>query len=165
VSDGKVYEPKPPRARPTSRPSKAPTPPTSSGGTPIIRQDIALELVAECEASRRLQKISQLTPREREVLGHAALGYADQEIAGRMRITPRTVRHYFTTLFQKFGVRNRIDVAMTGMLAHVANCEECFQALVAYQHGPVATPPDMTQRTSTTPTTRTRATPIRRATA
>ena len=118
-----------------------------------------IEPIAQCEASRRLRKISELTPREREVLGHAARGCSDQEIAGSMLITPRTVRHYFTTLFQKFGARNRIDVAMTGLLAHVANCEECFQALIAYRFAPAGVPP-RARSGSTTHITRTRPTPI-----
>jgi DNA-binding CsgD family transcriptional regulator len=74
-----------------------------------------------------------LSPREREVLSHAAYGDLDHEIAGYMFVSRRTVRHYFTMLFQKLDVRNRVDVATTGLLAHVANCEECLRSVEAFR--------------------------------
>jgi DNA-binding CsgD family transcriptional regulator len=86
-----------------------------------------------CEAARRLRRIVVLSPREREVLSHAAYGDADHEIAGHMFVSRRTVRHYFTMLFQKLDVRNRVDVATTGLLAHVANCEECLRSVEAFR--------------------------------
>ena len=92
-----------------------------------------LERVEACEPSRRLYKIYVLSPREREVLSHAAFGQLDQEIAGCLRVSERTVRHYFTILFHKLGVRNRVDVAMTGLLVHVANCEECLHTMNSFR--------------------------------
>jgi DNA-binding CsgD family transcriptional regulator len=86
-----------------------------------------------CEAARRLRKVVVLSPREREVLSLAAYGDPDQEIAGHMFVSRRTVRHYFTVLFQKLDVRNRVDVATTGLLAHVANCEECLRSVEAFR--------------------------------
>jgi DNA-binding CsgD family transcriptional regulator len=86
-----------------------------------------------CEAARRLRRIVVLSPREREVLGHAAYGDPDCDIAGYMFVSRRTVRHYFTMLFQKLDVRNRVDVATTGLLAHVANCEECLRSVEAFR--------------------------------
>jgi DNA-binding CsgD family transcriptional regulator len=86
-----------------------------------------------CEAARRLGRIAALSPREREVLGHAAFGDPNQEIAGHMHISERTVRHHFTVLFQKLGVRNRVDVAMTGLLVHVASCDECLRTVAAFR--------------------------------
>ena len=98
----------------------------------------AVERVDTCGAARRLRRIGELSPREREVLDHAALGEPDQEIAGRMHVSHRTVRHYFTVLFQKLGVRNRVDVALTGVLAHVANCEECLSVVNAFHYSQAA---------------------------
>lgn len=86
-----------------------------------------------CEAARRLRRIAVLSPREREVLTRAAYGDGDDEIAGSMFVSRRTVRHYFTMLFQKLDVRNRVDVATTGLLAHVANCEECQRSVEAFR--------------------------------
>jgi DNA-binding NarL/FixJ family response regulator len=86
-----------------------------------------------CAAAQRLGRIEALSPREREVLRHAAFGVADQEIAGRMLVAHRTVRHYFTTLFQKLEARSRVDVALTGLLAHVADCEECQRAISSFR--------------------------------
>jgi DNA-binding CsgD family transcriptional regulator len=88
-----------------------------------------------CDASRRLRIIDKLSPREREVLGYAALGGLDHEIAQRMMISHRTVRHYFTTLFRKLSVRGRVDVAVVGLVAHVASCDECFRTISHYRTG------------------------------
>jgi FixJ family two-component response regulator len=61
---------------------------------------------------RRLQRAAEaarlavLTPREREVLEHAAQGLHAKEIAARLRISPRTVEVHKTRIMQKLGVRN-----------------------------------------------------------
>jgi DNA-binding CsgD family transcriptional regulator len=90
-----------------------------------------------CAAAHRLARVGGLSPREREVLGQAALGAVDQEIAGRMFVAHRTVRHYFTALFQKLGARSRVDVALIGLLAHVADCPDCQSAISSFSsfHG------------------------------
>jgi DNA-binding NarL/FixJ family response regulator len=85
-----------------------------------------------CEAARRLWKMRRLSPREREVVQHVALGRADQVIARRMQVSQRTVRHHVSALFQKLGAMNRVDVAVTGLLAHVSACEECQYMLKTF---------------------------------
>ena len=92
-----------------------------------------LDRARVCAAAQRLGRIGDLSPREREVLRHAAFGVADQEIAGRMLVAHRTVRHYFTTLFQKLEARSRVDVALTGLLAHVAGCQDCLLAISSFR--------------------------------
>ena len=48
-----------------------------------------------------------LSPREREVLRLVAAGRANQEIAGTLFITERTVRYHLTSIFTKLGADNR----------------------------------------------------------
>jgi DNA-binding NarL/FixJ family response regulator len=52
----------------------------------------------------------QLTDRERDVLKLVAEGYATQEIADMLIISPKTVEGYKTSLMTKLDIHNRIDL-------------------------------------------------------
>ena len=52
------------------------------------------------------EKLAALTPREREVLQHAARGLHAKEIAATLGISPRTVEVHKARLMEKLGVRN-----------------------------------------------------------
>ena len=60
------------------------------------------------EAARRadLARLERLTPREREVLEHAARGLHAKEIAAALDISPRTVEVHKARIMEKLGVRN-----------------------------------------------------------
>lgn len=49
----------------------------------------------------------RLTPRQAQILGLAANGLSDKEIAKRLGVTHRTVRTHFEKLFADRGIRNR----------------------------------------------------------
>jgi DNA-binding NarL/FixJ family response regulator len=53
-----------------------------------------------------------LTPREREVLGLVGEGLSNREIARRLGITERTVKHHLTNVFQTIGVTDRVHAAL-----------------------------------------------------
>lgn len=48
-----------------------------------------------------------LTKRERAIVQLAGLGLSNQDIADKLSIRDRTVRHHMTNIFDKLGVRNR----------------------------------------------------------
>lgn len=50
-----------------------------------------------------------LTPREADVLRIAAEGVSTAEIAGRLGLSPGTVRNHISSVISKTGTRNRID--------------------------------------------------------
>jgi RNA polymerase sigma factor (sigma-70 family) len=52
------------------------------------------------------ERLAALTPREREVLEHAAKGLHAKEIAAALGISPRTVEVHKTRIMEKLGVRN-----------------------------------------------------------
>jgi PAS domain S-box-containing protein len=52
-------------------------------------------------------EISDLTPREREVLGLISQGLADLEISTKLGLTRSTVRNHVATLYSKIGVHSR----------------------------------------------------------
>lgn len=53
----------------------------------------------------------QLTEREREVLGLLAQGLSNRAIGERLGISERTVKTHVANLFDKFGVRTRLELA------------------------------------------------------
>ncbi|MBI2460747.1 MAG: response regulator transcription factor [Candidatus Rokubacteria bacterium] len=71
------------------------------------------ELAARFEVSRaeQAQVVQRLSPREREIVQLAVGGLSTQEIADRLAISPATVKAHFTHIFQKLGVRDRLQLA------------------------------------------------------
>ncbi|TMK86565.1 MAG: response regulator transcription factor [Actinobacteria bacterium] len=64
----------------------------------------------EREARRDAQLlINQLTEREREVLGLLAQGYRNDDIAGRLYISPQTVQTHVRNLLGKLGVHSKLE--------------------------------------------------------
>jgi two-component system nitrate/nitrite response regulator NarL len=51
-----------------------------------------------------------ITPREMQILKAAVSGYLNKEIAGQYHISEQTVKHYLTSIFDKLGVCNRIEL-------------------------------------------------------
>ena len=56
---------------------------------------------------------SRLSPREQEVLRHAATGAGNKELADRLSISEATVKVHLTRIFQKLGVTGRAALAAT----------------------------------------------------
>jgi DNA-binding NarL/FixJ family response regulator len=54
---------------------------------------------------------SGLTAREQEVLALLCDGLTDEEIAGRLVVSPRTVNHHVSAVIGKLGVRSRREAA------------------------------------------------------
>jgi DNA-binding NarL/FixJ family response regulator len=53
-----------------------------------------------------------LTPREREVLELVATGATNREIAGRLHLSPHTVKEHTSSLYRKLEARNRADAVL-----------------------------------------------------
>jgi two-component system, NarL family, nitrate/nitrite response regulator NarL len=53
-----------------------------------------------------------LSLRENQVLQLLSEGLMNKEIAGRLRLTEKTVKHYMTVLMQKLQVRNRVEAVL-----------------------------------------------------
>lgn len=75
-------------------------------GETVIDPTIVSRLVRR----RRLHDpVSDLTDREREVLGHVAEGMSNRAIASRLFVTDRTVEAHVTQIFQKLGLAESPD--------------------------------------------------------
>ena len=53
-----------------------------------------------------------LTPREMEVLRAAVLGLSNKDIAAQYAISVQTVKHHITSIFDKLGVYNRLELTL-----------------------------------------------------
>lgn len=63
-------------------------------------------------SSRTVHGSDDLTKREMQILSHVSLGSTNREIAGALKITEKTVKHYMTSIMHKLGVRNRVEAVM-----------------------------------------------------
>jgi DNA-binding NarL/FixJ family response regulator len=55
---------------------------------------------------------SNLTPREQEVIAGLSKGFADKDIAARLRISIHTVHEHVRNIFEKLGVHNRTEAVV-----------------------------------------------------
>jgi DNA-binding NarL/FixJ family response regulator len=58
------------------------------------------------------RRIAALTQREREVIGWVGEGCKNRQIAERMVISETTVRHHLTSIFDKLGVSDRLELVI-----------------------------------------------------
>jgi len=63
------------------------------------------------EEGRAVANPGSLSPRQREILQSVVRNRANKEIASRLNITVRTVKFHISSLLEKFGVDNRVELA------------------------------------------------------
>jgi RNA polymerase sigma factor (sigma-70 family) len=81
----------------------------------FAREERRLTLAEERSADAA--KLAALTPREREVLEHAARGLHAKEIGAALGISPRTVEVHKTRIMEKLGVRNVAELVRLAVAA------------------------------------------------
>ncbi|MGH7788518.1 MAG: LuxR C-terminal-related transcriptional regulator [Candidatus Binatia bacterium] len=69
-------------------------------------------LQAEIAAGLRRPQPAALTRREREIARHVALGLRNAEVAERLSISELTVKTHLNNIFQKLGLRDRVQLAL-----------------------------------------------------
>ena len=87
-----------------------------SGEVWIERAMMARVLHHMTRPSHRLDpeadKIASLTVREREVITLIGEGLRNKEIAGRLSVRETTVRHHLTSIYDKLGVSDRLELVI-----------------------------------------------------
>lgn len=53
-----------------------------------------------------------LTPREQQIASGIAAGRTNRDIAARLGITEQTVKNHLTSIFEKVGVDNRLQLGL-----------------------------------------------------
>jgi DNA-binding NarL/FixJ family response regulator len=81
--------------------------------TPSLAASLLGELRRQREGGRSAaDPLSELTDRERQILELVATGRSNKEIAGKLFLSEKTVKHYMTNILQKLQVRNRVEAAL-----------------------------------------------------
>jgi DNA-binding NarL/FixJ family response regulator len=70
--------------------------------------------------------LDQITERELEVLGLAARGMSNRDIAHELSISVRTVQTHLSNIFNKVGVGSRTEAVMYGLRAGLITLEDAF---------------------------------------
>jgi DNA-binding NarL/FixJ family response regulator len=82
------------------------------------------EIQAEITARLREPADGPLTPREREIVRHVALGLRNAEVAERLGITEVTVKSHLNSVFQKLGLRDRVQLTLYAVRAGLVGASE-----------------------------------------
>ena len=99
-----------------------------AAGEAFVTPALATRLLVEFSRPRERDPLSELTQREVDVLELVSLGSTNREIAERLHLAEKTVKHYVTCILQKLHARSRTEAA-----------------LIAVQHGlPVRSEPEAT---------------------
>lgn len=73
---------------------------------------MAPSLQAHIAAGLREPPPNPLTPREREIVRYVALGLRNAEVAQKLFISEQTVKTHLNNIFQKVGVRDRVELSL-----------------------------------------------------
>ena len=93
-------------------------------GKYIIGADVADDLahaVKHVTADR--PRPYKLTPREMEIVLAIADGQSNRQIAERLKISLQTVKHHLTSIFDKTGASNRLELALLAIRKGVADAD------------------------------------------
>lgn len=86
-------------------------------GESYVTPALAASLLSDMQQARYGQAttphpLDELTEREQEILEQVAAGLSNKEIAQRVALSEKTVKHYVTNILQKLQVRNRVEAAL-----------------------------------------------------
>ena len=79
---------------------------------PDRSNDILVILREECSPGHEKFK---LTIKEKEILGHLIKGLRNKEIATSLNMSPHTVNAHLDSIYNKFGVTNRLAAAIIAL--------------------------------------------------
>lgn len=81
-----------------------------ASGEAIFSGDVAARMIDfVTRPTHRLDSFTELTYREREVLGLVVEGISNAEISKRLMLSPKTVSNYMTNIFNKLQVSDRAE--------------------------------------------------------
>ena len=78
-------------------------------------EEVAFDLLQQAVDERQaaaasLELWQQLTPRQQEIAALICLGYTNQRIAARLKISPETVKSHIRNLLNRVGARTKADL-------------------------------------------------------
>jgi DNA-binding CsgD family transcriptional regulator len=81
------------------------------------QESVQKAMPAACEMNisdlmSMVQEDFGLTSRERQLVGLVSAGYSNKELAHNLGISENTVKHHITSIFDKLGVINRLELVL-----------------------------------------------------
>ena len=80
--------------------------------TPSLAAAVLMNRNAAPPDSSVSDPVGDLTPREHDVLELVAEAFSNKEIAARLSISEKTVKHHVTNILDKLQARNRVEAAL-----------------------------------------------------
>ena len=86
-----------------------------AGGEAYVTPTLAAAMLVEFARPRETDVFSDLTAREIAVLELLSLGLSNRDIADRLHLAEKTVKHHMTNILQKLQVRSRTEAAIIAL--------------------------------------------------
>ena len=86
-----------------------------AAGKEYVSSSMATKVIREMRAAeqRKAERASvALNSREDQVVRELLNGASNKEIANKLNLSDKTVKHYMTQIMQKFNARNRVEVVL-----------------------------------------------------
>ncbi|OEU88877.1 LuxR family transcriptional regulator [Streptomyces abyssalis] len=80
--------------------------------SPSVTRRLIAEFAARSKAPAQLEALAGLTEREREVMALVGIGLSNEEIAGRLVVSPLTAKTHVSRAMVKLGVRDRAQLVV-----------------------------------------------------
>lgn len=93
---------------------------------PAITRKVINRFSHPADRSNAKDGLDQITERELEVLGLAAKGLSNRDIAHELSISVRTVQTHLSNIFSKVGVGSRTEAVMYGLRNGLITLEDTF---------------------------------------
>jgi len=104
-----------------------------AGGEAFVTPALATRLLVEFSRPQERDPLSELTAREHDVIRLISLGSSNREIAERLHLAEKTVKHYVTGILQKLHARSRTEAALIAV-GHGLPMRAAPEATPAKQH-------------------------------
>jgi len=83
-------------------------------GETYVTPNLAARLLQQNKKSASpSEPVVELTIREEQILQEVKAGLTNKEIARKLALSEKTVKHYMTSVLQKLHARNRVEAALT----------------------------------------------------
>ncbi|MBS7661293.1 response regulator transcription factor [Pseudomonas lalucatii] len=90
-------------------------------GQTFITPGFAGKLISDLQKHKDGEKsVDELTHREEQIIREVANGLTNREVAEKLSLSEKTVKHYMTSIMQKLQVRNRVE-AVTAIMEYRRN--------------------------------------------
>ena len=85
-----------------------------AAGEAYITPSLAAALLQphDSASNKQASLLNQLTSREQEILAELSHGCSNREIANRLQMAERTVKHHMTNILSKLHLKNRVEAAL-----------------------------------------------------